>query len=209
MRELGMKVSWQMRRRKWSGMKMIQWALLLVLGAGMLIEGALGDQQKVLVDFGKKNSEIRMGITDDGVMGGLSKGKVELTQRGTAMFSGTLSLKNNGGFSSLRMAGGDWNCKGWNGIVLKVRGDGRTYNLRLTTDERFRGSAVSFQGAFKTMKDEWTLVKVPFSALQASWRGRALSNQFDPSKLEGLGVTLADKKPGQFRLEIASIKAWK
>ena len=111
-----------MRRRKWSGTKVIQWTLLLVLGAGMLIEGALGDQQKVLVDFGKKNSAVKMGITDDGVMDGLSKGKVELTSRGTAMFSGTLSLENNGGFSSLRMEGGDWNCKTFPSTEMQPKG---------------------------------------------------------------------------------------
>ena len=116
-------------------------------------------------------TKVEMGITDDGVMGGLSKGKVSKTDQGTYLFSGTLSLENNGGFSSLRMSGGDWNLDGWEGIEIEVKGDGRTYDLRLTTDEKFRGSSVSFSGKFETKKGEWTKVRVPFSALEASWRG--------------------------------------
>ncbi|MEM1443591.1 MAG: CIA30 family protein, partial [Verrucomicrobiota bacterium] len=38
-------------------------------------------------------------IVNDGVMGGLSKGKVEISKEGIMTFSGTLSLENNGGFS--------------------------------------------------------------------------------------------------------------
>ena len=38
---------------------------------------------------------------NDGVMGGLSSGGMRL-EDGIAVFSGTLSLENNGGFSSVR-----------------------------------------------------------------------------------------------------------
>ena len=37
-------------------------------------------------------------VINDGVMGGLSKGNLEFTERNTMKFSGSLSLKNNGGF---------------------------------------------------------------------------------------------------------------
>jgi monofunctional biosynthetic peptidoglycan transglycosylase len=183
--------------------------LFLVMGVAMLVDGARGDQHMTLVDFGANNPDLRMGITDDGVMGGLSKGEVEVTEQGTAVFSGTLSLENNGGFSSLRIQGGDWNLEGWNGIVLKVRGDGRTYDLRLTTDERFQGSAVSFRGKFKTVRSKWTTVKVSFSDLRASWRGRSLDTKFDPARIEDMGIILADKKAGPFSLEMEWMKSWK
>ena len=41
-------------------------------------------------------------VTNDGIMGGLSKGKLEFTERNTMKFSGSLSLKNNGGFTTVR-----------------------------------------------------------------------------------------------------------
>ena len=199
-----------MDRSKLRPGRLLQWFLILVMGGGLFLPGAvLGDQRKTLIDFGNLPEGLEMQITDDGVMGGLSKGNIRLTDRGTALFSGTLSLENNGGFSSLRMAGGDWNLEGWKGIVLKVKGDGRSYDLRMTTDERFRGSAVSFRGRFPTVEGEWITVKVPFDQLRAGWRGRQLDTPFDPSKIEGIGVILADKKPGAFALEMQWVQAWK
>lgn len=154
-------------------------------------------------------AKVEMGITNDGVMGGLSKGSVTKTETGTFLFSGKLSLENNGGFSSLRMKGGDWNLKKFKGIDLEVKGDGRTYDLRVTTDEKYRGSAISFSGKFPTKKGEWTKVTVPFNDLKASWRGRMLDRPFDPEKISGLGITIADKKEGPFQLEIRSMTATK
>ena len=156
-----------------------------------------------------KDSKVEIGITNDGVMGGLSKGKVTKTDQGTFLFSGDLSLENNGGFSSVRMSGGDWNLDGWQGIEIEVKGDGRTYDLRLTTDEKFRGSSVSFSGKFETKKGEWTKVRVPFSALKASWRGMKLDRPFNPAKINGLGITIADKVQGPFKVEFRPLAAWK
>ena len=36
-----------------------------------------------------------------------------------------------------------------------------------------------------------------------------LKNEFDPAKIETIGITVADKKEGLFELEVESIKAWK
>ena len=167
------------------------------------------DETKVLIDFSQDHSELKMGITDDGVMGGLSKGTMAKTKDGSLKFSGTLSLENNGGFSSVRMNVGKWDLKEQEGFELKVKGDGRTYNLRLTTDERFRRSAVSFQSGFPTEKGKWTTVRVPFSALKASWRGMKLETKFDPSKIEGIGIIFSDKKPGPFEVEVKTIAAYR
>ena len=179
------------------------WAVV-VLG----LSNVFAEPSKELIDF-KKDPKVKMGITDDGVMGGLSKGQMKKSEEGNLLFSGTLSLQNNGGFSSLRMDIGRWNLEGWQGIEVKVKGDGRTYDLRVTTDERFRRSPISFRGKISTEKGKWTTVKVPFSELKGGWRGMTLKNEFDPSKIETIGITVADKKEGAFALEVESIKAWK
>ncbi|MDB4588077.1 CIA30 family protein [bacterium] len=169
---------------------------------------AAAEPVKELMNF-QKEKEIKMAIVDDGVMGGLSQGKMKRAENGNLLFSGTLSLENNGGFSSLRMDVGVLDLKEFSGLELKVKGDGRTYNLRFATDERFRRSPISFQSGFETKKGEWTTVRVPFSALKAGWRGMKLKTAFDPAKIEQVGIILADKKPGAFALEVESIKAWK
>lgn len=170
---------------------------------------AQADETKLLLDFGKEHSEVKMGITDDGVMGGLSKGQMKKTEEGTLKFWGDLSLKNNGGFSSFRMDVGQWDLSGWKGFEVKVKGDGRIYNLRMTTNERFRRSPISFQAKMPTVKGEWKTVRIAFSDLKAGWRGMDLKTKFDPAKIEGAGIILADKKPGSFEMEVKSISAWK
>jgi NADH dehydrogenase [ubiquinone] 1 alpha subcomplex assembly factor 1 len=163
----------------------------------------------MLIDFTDKKAGHQMNVVNDGVMGGLSQGTIEMTQNDSLLFKGNISLKNNGGFSSFRIAGKQWDLSPWKGIEILVKGDGRAYGLRATTDERFLRSSVSFTADFKTEEDQWVKLQIPFSAMKASWRGRKLDRNFDPAQIKGLGIILADKQAGKFALEIKSISAWK
>jgi len=163
----------------------------------------------MLIDFTDKKAGHQMNVVNDGVMGGLSQGTIEMTQNDSLLFKGNISLQNNGGFSSFRIAGKLWDLSAWKGVEILVKGDGRTYGLRATTDEKFLRSSVSFTADFKTVKDEWVKLQIPFSKMKASWRGRKLDRNFDPAQIKGLGIILADKQAGKFALEIKSISAWK
>lgn len=166
-------------------------------------------ETQTIIDFSKKMNTLSVGVTNDGVMGGLSQGKIQMTKDKTLCFNGNLSLENNGGFSSLRIRGKKWNLKDWKGICIDVKGDGRRYGLRITTDQRYRRSNVSFTADFQTQKDTWTTLHIPFSAMKASWRGRQLDREFNPAEISGLGMILADKVAGKFNLEIRSISTWR
>lgn len=145
---------------------------------------------------------------NDGVMGGLSQGGPELKE-GHLVFSGKLSLENNGGFSSVRTSDGPWNLKGMEGMRLRVMGDGRTYNLRIGTEARYRGSRIAYQAKFPTTKGEWTQVAVPFASLSPSYRGSALNGPpLDLSQVAEIGIILADKNEGPFEIKIDWIKAY-
>lgn len=163
----------------------------------------------MLIDFTDKKAGHQMNVVNDGVMGGLSQGTIEMTQNDSLLFKGNISLQNNGGFSSFRIGGKLWDLSAWKGVEILVKGDGRTYGLRATTDETFLRSSVSFTADFKTVKDEWVKLQIPFSKMKASWRGRKLDRNFDPAQIKGLGIILADKQAGKFALEIKSISAWK
>ena len=163
----------------------------------------------MLIDFTDKKAGHQMNVVNDGVMGGLSQGTIEMTQNDSLLFKGNISLQNNGGFSSFRIGGKLWDLSAWKGVEILVKGDGRTYGLRATTDETFLRSSVSFTADFKTVKDEWVKLQIPFSKMKASWRGRKLDRNFDPAQIKGLGIILADKTAGKFALEIKSISAWK
>ena len=148
-------------------------------------------------------------ITNDGVMGGLSKGKVQVSDEGVMTFSGTLSLENNGGFSLVETEDVELNLSNDLGILLLVKGDGRDYQVRLESESTYRGSPVSFSSTFSTKKGEWMQVKVPFADLKGGWRGRDLPDEkFNPAVVGRVGILLGDKKPGPFNIEVDWVRTY-
>ena len=149
-------------------------------------------------------------VVDDGVMGGLSRGNISVSKAGILTFSGTLSLKNNGGFSSIRSAAIDRNLSNDLGILLNVRGDGRTYNMRLESTATFRGMPVSFSGEFETKDGQWSQIKIPFSEFRGGWRGMNLPKEkLDPAMIREMGLLIGDKKSGPFKLEVEYIRTYR
>ncbi len=143
---------------------------------------------------------------NDGVMGGLSRGGPVIAD-GHLRFSGTLSLENNGGFSSVRTTGRTFDLSGTTEMVLRVQGDGRTYQLRLATDARVRNSAVSYGAEFSTAAGQWTEVRIPFATLVPTYRGTRLDGP--PLKLanvEEIGLLIGDSREGPFVLLVDWIK---
>lgn len=158
-----------------------------------------------LLNFDGRPEEPRWLAVNDGVMGGRSQGGPELVD-GLLRFAGVLSLENNGGFSSVRTVGQDFDFTDAEALVLRVRGDGRTYQIRLATDARYRGIRVSYGSAFKTEAGEWIDVRLPWSTFSPSVRGVALSGPpMDRAQIRELGILIGDKREGAFQLEIDSI----
>ena len=181
-------------------------ACLATAGAFLLPASAA---DRSLTEFeGSQNEKLRWQVVNDGVMGGRSKGQVSITDSGTLRFQGDLSLENNGGFSSLRTNNLKLDLSDSSGLIMRVKGDGRSYQVRLGSDARYRGMEVSFMAEFPTKKGTWQEVRVPFSELTGTFRGRTLKDEvFNPSKVRRLGLLLADKKTGPFSLEVDWIRA--
>jgi len=191
-----------------SGAKMVFLPALLFLNgafAGSL--KADENNMRTLFEFTGKDPSPAWEATNDGVMGGLSKGGARLTEDGM-LFSGVLSLENNGGFSSIH-ADGPFDLSPFDGIRLKVFGDGRSYQLRFRSDAIFENRGrVSFGKVFATVEGEWIDVFIPFDDLSQTWRGRALSGYtFNAADVRRIGFMLNDKKAGDFRLKIRWIGA--
>jgi NADH dehydrogenase [ubiquinone] 1 alpha subcomplex assembly factor 1 len=168
-----------------------------------------GECQSVAEFTPEESGKLDWRIVDDGVMGGLSQGKREIGKDGILRFFGTLSLENSGGFSSLRTGDVKLDLGGAEGVILRVKGDGRSYQIRFSTDAQYRGSEMSFQAGFPTTKGEWTEVKVPFTGFAGTWRGRDLPDKiFDPSKIRRLGLQLADNREGPFELQVDWIRTY-
>lgn len=148
-------------------------------------------------------------VVNDGVMGGLSEGKLTPNPAGTMMFSGMLSLENNGGFSTFRSSDLKRDLSSALGLRLRVKGDGRTYQVRLATDALFRGMEVSFAAEFTTMKGEWIEVKAPFADFKGSFRGLDLPKErLDTSKVRRVSILIGDQKQGPFAVELDFIRTY-
>ena len=160
-----------------------------------------------LIDFG---SEVpaTWSVINDGVMGGRSRSDIQRTEAGTSLFAGTLSLENNGGFASIRSALGRFDLSRADGLELRVKGDGRTYQVRLRDDDRYDG--IAHRAEFETVADTWITIPIPFTAFAPTFRGRILDNvpPLDTAGIRQLAFMLADKTPGEFRLEIAVVRSW-
>jgi transforming growth factor-beta-induced protein len=163
-----------------------------------------------LTEFDAQDNEsMNWRVVDDGVMGGRSQGNAAFAKSGILSFSGELSLENNGGFSSMRTGDLDLDLSDSDGLAVRVKGDGRTYQLRLGSDARYRGMEVSFMAEFPTEKGKWTEVRVPFTDFTGSFRGRTLKNEvLNTARIQRIGLLLADKKAGPFKLEVDWIRAY-
>ena len=62
-------------------------------------------------------------------------------ENGTALFTGKVSLENNGGFSSVRYNTGKTDVEGYVTLGLYLKGDGKKYQLRIreNNDDYFLG----------------------------------------------------------------------
>jgi NADH dehydrogenase [ubiquinone] 1 alpha subcomplex assembly factor 1 len=161
----------------------------------------------LVLEFAGAADEPEWTAVNDGVMGGLSQGGPRLHE-GALHFSGTLSLENNGGFSSVRTRPGNYDLSAAKAMVLRVKGDGRTYQLRISTDARHRGSRISYAAEFPTKAGEWIEVKVPFDQLAPSHHGNKLAGPpLDLAKVEEIGLLIGDGKAGEFALAVEWMKS--
>jgi monofunctional biosynthetic peptidoglycan transglycosylase len=157
--------------------------------------------------FDNEADSRRWPATNDGVMGGLSLGQSEITPEGTLRFFGNVSLENNGGFSSIRSLEEERDLSAYDGILIRVRGDGNRYALNLRTDVRIR--AGSYRVKFDTEADKWLEVFLPFADFRATSFGVELTDAppLDPRKIRSFGFLISDKQAGPFNLEVDWIKA--
>ncbi len=164
--------------------------------------------ETLLFDFSTLQNMNDWLIVNDGVMGGLSQSRFALSDRNTAVFSGNVTLENNGGFASTRTKAMQFQMDGYKGILIRVKGDGKKYQFRLRTDNRFDG--VSYRYQFETKKDQWQTISVPFDKCVPVFRGRILRDvgPVSPKDIRQLGILISDNQTGEFQLEIQWIKSY-
>ncbi len=158
-----------------------------------------------VIDFRDPTQAQGWTSVDDQVMGGVSASQVQATPAGL-VFSGEVSLANNGGFASSRARPRDYGLAGATALILRLQGDGQTYKFGIRTDDAFDG--VQYQARVTTQAGEWLEVSLPLTAFQPSFRGRqAQALPLDPARIRVFGFLIADRQAGPFRLLVESLQA--
>ena len=142
----------------------------------------------------------------DGVMGGLSSGKLTETTSGLR-FTGDLSLKNNGGFAWARTRRLDLDAN-FQGFEIEVLGDGRTWDFMIDSSRR-RMMAGGYRTRFQTQKGVRTTHRFPLSGFEAVSFGQVMARgDLRASDCAGLGVLIGDKKEAAFDLTLVKISTY-
>lgn len=148
-------------------------------------------------------------VVNDGVMGGVSQGALEMLPTGSMLFSGNLSLENNGGFSSCRLDLEPTDLSDFDGITLRVRGDGRRYGFSIRAHGRF--DWINHRSWFITTTEEWREIQIPFNEFRPEFRGRPVAQNphLDTTAIQSIGFIIADGLEGSFWLEVERVAAYR
>ena len=160
----------------------------------------------VLFDFSNQDETSDWFNQNDTVMGGVSDSTTTWVD-GQLVFSGNLSLDNNGGFTSTfgpvndqlptLMSGAD-------AIIVTARGDGKTYLMQIRNYDNTRDVQ-----RFTTVADVEQDYVLPLADFESvDWRLSVIPNAapIDTTTIGQLGFYLLDKQVGPFELAISMIQ---
>jgi len=157
----------------------------------------------ILFDFSKNTNIENWFIVNDDVMGGKSTSTFKLNNESHGVFKGEISLKNNGGFSSVRYRFKSKILNEQTKVVISLRGDGKVYQFRIKSTIN---TYFSYIYNFET-NNEWQVIEIPLKDMYPSFRGRRLNrSNFSSDKIEEIAFLVGNKKEEKFKLLIDKIE---
>ena len=164
-------------------------------------------RELLLTDFTANTADLGWYVVNDNVMGGRSEGGFEVAP-GELIFSGQTNT-DGGGFSSIRTQAVAVDLSQHDGVRLRVKGDGRRYTWRLTTDAYWRGRQIAYWADFATRDGVWQTVNIPFPDFVPRMRGYRLDGPpLDLGRISGMGLMIYDKEDGAFELRLNRVSAY-
>lgn len=160
-------------------------------------------QRRVDLNIGNLKWE----VISDAVMGGISRCRVSVRGDKTVVFQGEVSMENNGGFASARAEFSPLDLSPYDKLVMRVRGDGHRYRIRLWMEPGLE--RIAYQAGFDTTRHLWLNTAVPFASFSPTFRGQtpAGAGPLDRSRICQVGLMIADKQAGPFEIEIDGVHA--
>jgi hypothetical protein len=163
----------------------------------------------VLVDLGDAGEVSSWTTVNDPVMGGRSTSNVT-SGDGGLIFSGNISLENNGGFASARSPQDPdigRRATGAKSLRVRAQGDGKTYLLKVGV----AGQPWSYIQRFQTEAAVQRGYELPIAGFQPV--GMRLDPEpnaprtLDPSSIDQLSIYILDKQQGAFAITVSAIDA--
>jgi len=157
-----------------------------------------------MIIFNSEENTYRLNwqIVDDVVMGGRSSGNFHFDEEGHGIFSGNVSLENNGGFSSLKCRFEPISMENYSKVVLRLKGDGKSFQFRIKSSSDDRHSYIAH---FQT-DGSWQTIEIPLNDMYPAFRGRKLAMSNYPGKeMEEFSFLISNKKAESFRMLIDKI----
>ena len=178
-------------------------------------------QAGLIFDFTQPSSTLNQvwGALDDVVMGGVSASSFQM-QDSAALFTGTVSTENSGGFASVRTRNFDppLNLTGHSGIELRLKGDGQRSKFLVRDEDSWDSLAYTY--SFDTVPNQWIEVRIPFNLMSPVFRAKTVADakalntarirslQLMLSKFEYNGALNPNFQPGEFRLSVRAIAVY-
>jgi len=163
----------------------------------------------VLVDLDAAAKVDTWTTVNDPVMGGTSTSRIAYGDGGL-VFSGTISLENNGGFASARSPQDPEigrKATGATSLRVHARGDGKTYLLKVG----IAAQPWSYIQRFTTEAAVQRTYDLPVEGFQPV--GMRLDPEpdapqnLDPSSIDQVAVYILDKQQGPFQITVSAIEA--
>ena len=167
--------------------------------------GAAIEQSRVAYDFTTQAVAASWSVQNDTVMGGVSESSSTWVDK-QLVFSGNLSLENNGGFVSCfgpideklaTVVGGATS------LYLRATGDGKTYLFQLRGND-----GTNYVQRFTSTAEEDQVYVLPLSQFTSvDWRLTEIADAppIETSNIYQMGIYLVDKQTGPFKIAISSI----
>ena len=168
---------------------------------------AAADGEVQLAGFNADGPDLTWRVVNDNVMGGRSDGDYSINNN-TLILTGTTNTRG-GGFSSIRAESLELNLEEFDGIRVRVKGDGRRYTWRLASTRLWRGISVGYWAEFDTRAGDWMVVDLPFSSFKPKVRGQRLQGPgIDRASITGMGLMIYDGEDGPFTIELKGVYAY-
>lgn len=175
--------------------------VLPLLAACFVLSPSAHGGDLVLFDFEKGGSVEGWEIEDDVVMGGRSRGFFEVDGEGHGVFRGSVSLENDGGFSSLQRYFEPIDVVAYDVARIRLKGDGKRYQFRVETG----GERHSYIKHFTTSGD-WEVVEIPLDEMVPMFRGEQLDLPNYPGEtMNHIRFLIANGQAEDFRLVVDRI----